>query len=148
MKTDFYKLLGISQDADEKMIRKAWRNKTKEVHPDVNSSPDANKQFRELSEALEILLNENLRLKHDRHFGYGEKIKNKYSNKKQHFSEYQQKKAKETVDEWSEDYNLAMEMREKQRKNHRIKHKRNLLFILVGIALLFITSLLLLFNFL
>src|ERR1700749_1818797 len=115
MDIDCYKLLGINSDADEKTIRKAWRLKTKEVHPDINRSHDATHRFNRLTEAMNILLDPTSRVKHDRQFGYHDKPKNKDSNAKQKFTEYQETKAKRTVDEWSKDYNVAMEMREKQR---------------------------------
>ncbi len=143
METDCYKLFDISPKADEKTIRKAWRIKTKTVHPDVNHSPDAEKQFRDLSDAMEVLLDEGKRIKHDHKFGYTGVVKNKYSNVKQSFSDYQREKAKVTVNEWSNDYNVAMGMREDQRQKHIRKHKRNVAAILVGIVLMLLTSIVL-----
>lgn len=143
MEADCYKLLGISPLADEKTIRKAWRIKTKEVHPDVNPSPDAAKKFRELSEAMELLLDDASRIKHDHRFGYTGIPKNKYSNAKQSFSEYQREKAKVTVNEWTEDYNVAMAMREAQRKKVIRRHKRNIVVILLGIGFMLATSIIL-----
>jgi DnaJ-class molecular chaperone len=143
VETDCYKLLNISPLADEKTIRKAWRIKTKEVHPDVNRSADAEKQFKELTEAMETLLDNAKRIKHDHKFGYAGAVKNKYSNRKQTFSEYQTEKAKATVNEWSEDYNVAMAMREEQRRKHIKKHKRNVAAILIGIGIMLLTSIIL-----
>ncbi|MEO5643794.1 MAG: DnaJ domain-containing protein [Bacteroidia bacterium] len=140
METDCYKLLGVNPKADEKAIRKAWRIKTKQVHPDVNHSADAEKKFRELSEALEILLNGAQRIKHDHKFGYSGLAKNKYSNVKQSFSDFQREKAKVTVKEWSNDYNVAMAMREGQQRKYIHRHKRNVRIILLGIGLMFATS--------
>ena len=88
-----FELLEISPDANEKVIRKAWRIKTKSVHPDINKSENANAQFRELTLALETLLDTASRLKHDRHFGYYDKPKTKYTHAKQNFSEYQKTQA-------------------------------------------------------
>jgi DnaJ-class molecular chaperone len=136
---DCYKLLGISSDADEKTIRKAWRLKTKEVHPDINPSPEANADFRKLTSALETLLDPISRLKHDRKFGYYGKSKNKSENAKQVFSNFQKEKAEITVNEWSTDYEIAMAMREEQRRKHLAKHQRNiriLRFVFIGVALL------------
>ena len=143
MDTDCYKLLEISPSADKKTIRKAWRIKTKEVHPDVNHSADAEKQFRELTEAMEILLDDALRIKHDHRFGYMGKVKNKFTNAKQKFSAQQEEKAKTTVNEWSEDYNAAMAMREEQRKKHLRKHKRNQVIIIAGLLIMFLISIVL-----
>lgn len=147
MEIDCYKLLGISPQADEKTIRKAWRTKTKEVHPDVNPSPDAGKKFRELSDAMNILLDDANRTKHDHRFGYTGIPKNKYSNAKQSFSDYQRKKAKVTVNEWSNDYNVAMAMREEQRKKVIRRHKRNVIAILLGIIFMLVTSVVLWITF-
>ena len=132
MDIDCYKFLGIKPDADDKTIRKAWRLKTKEVHPDVNRSRDAAHTFNRLTEAMNTLLDPPSRLRHDRQFGYYEKPKNKDTNAKENFTPLQKEKAKRTVDEWSKDYNKAMEMREKQRKQTVSKHKKNLLFVLFG----------------
>ncbi len=143
---DYYKLLGIDPGADERTIRKAWRLKTKEVHPDVNRSEDAAIQFRELSSALETLLDPVLRHKHDRANGYSGKPKNQDSNAKQEFSEYQQKKAESIVKEWSTDYDVAMAMREEQRQKHLARHKRNIRRLWI-IAALFLLTMLGLFTY-
>ncbi|MDQ3111071.1 MAG: J domain-containing protein [Bacteroidota bacterium] len=143
METDCYKLLGISPQADDKTIRKAWRIKTKEVHPDVNPSPDAEKKFRGLSDAMETLLDDAKRIKHDHHFGYAGNMKNKYSNAKQSFSEYQQEKAKVTVNEWTNDYNVAMAMREEQRRKVVKRHKRNVMMIMIGLVCMLAISIVL-----
>ncbi len=137
--SDYYRLLGIDPDADERTIRKAWRLKTKEVHPDVNRSDDAAIQFRELSRALETLLDPVLRHKHDRAHGYSGKPKNQDSNAKQEFTEYQQKKAESIVKEWSSDYEVAMAMREEQRRKHLARHKKNIRTLWI-IAVLFLAT--------
>ena len=138
MEIDCYKFLGISPDADEKTIRKAFRLKSKEVHPDLNKSRDAAHKFSRLTEAMNTLLDPTARLKHDRKWGYYEKIKNKDSNAKQKFSEEQNSKAKRNVEEWSADYNYAMEKREQERQKQLKKHKRriNFIFFLLGAAVI------------
>jgi DnaJ-class molecular chaperone len=144
VETDCYKLLGISPDADEKTIRKAWRLKTKEVHPDINPSPKADADFRELTSAMETLLDPVSRLKHDRQFGYYGKQKNKDSHSKQTFSSYQTKKAEETVNEWSHDYEIAMAMREEQRRKHLRKHQQKIQRIIIVLLVFIVISALLL----
>lgn len=142
MEIDCYKFLGISPDADEKTIHKAWRLKTKEVHPDVNRSRDAAHRFNRLTEAMNTLLDPPSRLRHDRLFGYYDKPKNQETNNKQKFTEYQETKAKATVEEWSIDYNVAMEMRERQRQQtiakHRKKIRKNILITLFGVFVVFL----------
>ena len=62
MEQDF-KLLGLDFNnkcnLKKKEIRKAFLEKAKEIHPDHNSSPDAKKQFQELYDAYQRLLNKN-----------------------------------------------------------------------------------------
>ncbi len=70
MKEDYYNILGISKDASTAQIKKAYRKKAIEFHPDKN--PDDNKaedQFKKAAEAYEVLGNEEKRAKYDR-FGH------------------------------------------------------------------------------
>jgi molecular chaperone DnaJ len=56
MKRDPYEVLEVPRDADERAIKKAFRAKARELHPDVNRhDPDAEEKFKELAEAHEIL---------------------------------------------------------------------------------------------
>lgn len=52
---DPYNVLGISHDADEKTIKRAYRQLSKRYHPDKNPSPEAHDKFIEIGEAYEIL---------------------------------------------------------------------------------------------
>jgi hypothetical protein len=52
----YYRILGISADADDTSLKKAFRKLALKLHPDVNNSPDANVRFQELCEAYEVLL--------------------------------------------------------------------------------------------
>jgi molecular chaperone DnaJ len=54
-KRDFYDVLGVDRSADEKAIKKAFRQKAKALHPDTNPSPTAESEFKELGEAYSIL---------------------------------------------------------------------------------------------
>ena len=51
----YYTMLGVSGEADAESIKSAFRSKAKRLHPDINPSPIAAKQFQRLSEAYEIL---------------------------------------------------------------------------------------------
>ncbi|HEU4717703.1 MAG TPA: DnaJ domain-containing protein [Bacteroidia bacterium] len=140
MNVDCYRLLGIGPGADEKEIRKAWRLRSKDVHPDVNASADAAKKFRELTDAMNLLLDPAERIKHDRQFGYFSKPKNQDANAKESFSEFQEEKAEHLVNAWNEDYEKAMQMREQQRREVIEKHRGRLKRILIS-TLLFIVFL-------
>tara|TARA_B100000315_G_scaffold121985_1_gene111834 strand:+ start:958 stop:2124 length:1167 start_codon:yes stop_codon:yes gene_type:complete len=66
---DYYAVLGVSKDGTEEDIRKAFRKKAMEYHPDRNKSPDAEEKFKEINEAYQVLSNGNKRAQYDR-FGH------------------------------------------------------------------------------
>lgn len=69
-KRDYYEVLGVSRDADEQEIKKAYRRLARQYHPDVNKDdPDAEAKFKEISEAYQVLSNPQTRAQYDR-FGH------------------------------------------------------------------------------
>lgn len=57
---DPYKVLGVSPGASQDEIKKAYRRKTKEYHPDTHpNDPNANKKMTEINEAYDMLMNPN-----------------------------------------------------------------------------------------
>ena len=62
---DYYEVLGVSKSADATTIKKAFRQKAKELHPDTNKSPTAESQFKELGEAYAVLSDETKRRTYD-----------------------------------------------------------------------------------
>lgn len=67
---DYYKVLGVDKNADEKTIRNAYRKLARKYHPDLNpNDAEANKRFQELNEANEVLSDAEKRKKYDE---YGE----------------------------------------------------------------------------
>ncbi|KNH07297.1 chaperone DnaJ protein [Perkinsela sp. CCAP 1560/4] len=62
---DFYNLLGVSRNASQDDIKKAYRAKTKKYHPDVNPHPDAAKQFSEINQAYDTLKDSQRRSMYD-----------------------------------------------------------------------------------
>jgi molecular chaperone DnaJ len=66
---DYYDVLGVSRDASEGDIKRAFRARARELHPDVSAAPDADGRFREVAEAYEVLSDPNRRATYDR-FGH------------------------------------------------------------------------------
>jgi molecular chaperone DnaJ len=67
---DPYDVLGVSRQADDGQVKKAFRQLARELHPDVNTDdPDAEEKFKEAAEAYEILSDPERRATYDR-FGH------------------------------------------------------------------------------
>ncbi len=63
---DYYALLGVPRNASEEDIRRAFRRKAMEYHPDRNKSPDAEEKFKEINEAYQVLSDSKKRGQYDR----------------------------------------------------------------------------------
>ena len=69
-KRDYYEVLGVSKDADEAAIKKAYRALAKKYHPDMNpGDQEAEKKFKEASEAYAVLSDADKRRQYDQ-FGH------------------------------------------------------------------------------
>src|SRR5690606_24512013 len=65
-KRDYYEILGVARDADEKDIKKAYRRIAMKNHPDRNpDDPKAEDIFKEASEAYEVLADSDKRAAYD-----------------------------------------------------------------------------------
>ena len=64
---DYYEILGVPRDADEKAVKSAFRRLARELHPDVSDHPEAQERFREATEAYEVLSKSETRELYDRY---------------------------------------------------------------------------------
>ena len=62
---DYYKILGVEAEADAKTIKTAYRKLARKYHPDVSSEKDAEKHFKEVGEAYEVLKDPEKRAAYD-----------------------------------------------------------------------------------
>ncbi len=75
MPRDYYDVLGVDSDASQDEIKKAYRKKAMEFHPDRNpDDPEAEQKFKQASEAYDVLSDPETRERYDRygHAGLGQ----------------------------------------------------------------------------
>ena len=65
--SEFYQLLGVTRNASDDDIKKAYRKAAMQYHPDRNSEPDAEARFKEIAEAYEVLRDPDKRAVYDRY---------------------------------------------------------------------------------
>ena len=63
--SDHYEVLGISRDATDEQIKKAYRKLARELHPDVNPAPEAQERFKAVTHAYEVLSDAQARQNYD-----------------------------------------------------------------------------------
>ena len=63
---DLYELLGVSRTAAPDDIKKAYRKRARELHPDTNPDPTAAERFKEVARAYEVLSDPDQRARYDR----------------------------------------------------------------------------------
>jgi len=62
---DYYKILGVPPEADDKEIKAAYRKLARKYHPDVNADADAESKFKEVAEAYKVLKDAEKRAEYD-----------------------------------------------------------------------------------
>lgn len=62
---DYYKILEVAKDASQEEIKRAYRKLARKYHPDVNKEPDAERRFKEIGEAYEVLKDKEKRAAYD-----------------------------------------------------------------------------------
>ena len=66
LERDYYKILGVSKDASQEEIKKAYRKLARENHPDANpNDPQAEQRFKEVGEAYSVIGDESKRREYD-----------------------------------------------------------------------------------
>ena len=71
MDKNYYDILGVNKDATQEEISKAFKQKARKLHPDVNHAPNAKEQFQELNEAYETLSDPDKRQQYDNPSPFG-----------------------------------------------------------------------------
>ena len=62
---DYYKIMGVKQDASQDEIKRAYRKLARKYHPDVSKESDAEERFKEVGEAYEVLKDPEKRVAYD-----------------------------------------------------------------------------------
>ncbi|MFT4060015.1 MAG: DnaJ C-terminal domain-containing protein [Legionella sp.] len=95
MDKDYYKIMGLSEDATEKDIKLAYRRLARKYHPDLNKEPNAEERFKEMGEAYEVLKDPIKRAQYDNYRKYGatsQQQQHQYSRHSNHQGPFQNQK--------------------------------------------------------
>lgn len=90
---DYYKILGVDKSATQEDIKKAYRKLARKLHPDLNpDDKEAERKFKEINEANEVLSNTENRAKYDKygeHWKHGEEYEKAQQQQRQYQSQGQ-----------------------------------------------------------
>lgn len=103
---DYYKILGVAKNATDSDIKKAYRKLARKFHPDLNpNNKEAEKKFKEINEANEVLSDPEKRKKYDEYgadWMHAEEIKKARQQQQTHRNTRQQQDPGGFTDEFSE----------------------------------------------
>ena len=123
---DFYKL-GISENASLVEIKKAYRLKAKEFHPDINDSPDAAEQFRMITEAYQRIVD----FREGRH---------SYQQPPIDYAAILREKARAQARMRYQEWKQKLEEEERNKSIHEIYWSKNVSYILLLITLILLSD--------
>lgn len=78
-KEDYYQVLGVSRNASPEDIKSAFWKNARQVHPDVNKSPDAEERFKKLNEAYQVLEDPRKRARYNRKLEFEQLKENRFA---------------------------------------------------------------------
>lgn len=101
---DYYKILGVSKTATESDIKKVYRKLARKYHPDLNpNNKEAEKKFKEINEANEVLSDPEKRKKYDE-FGKDWKHADEFKKARQQQQTYNKANPQQGYEEFSGDF--------------------------------------------
>ncbi|MFH2141875.1 MAG: DnaJ domain-containing protein [Bacteroidota bacterium] len=77
---NYYQILNLQTSSTKNEIKSSFRKLAKQLHPDINKSPDAHRKFIEINEAYEILSDNKKRADYDKLFSYANEVKSERYN--------------------------------------------------------------------
>ena len=84
----YYKILGVSEDADLQEIKAAYRKLAKLLHPDKNPGPTSQSRFIEATEAYQVLSDSRMRLIYDSRLGHQRRKEDLLKTKEEEYREW------------------------------------------------------------
>lgn len=124
---DYYKILGVSKDASENDIKKAYRKLARKYHPDLNPNDKvAEQKFKEANEANEVLSNSTNRKKYDEygeHWQHADEYKNAKQQQRQYQRNYQGTTGGYSQEDFSEFFENMFGGRTSSTKDKQVKFR-------------------------